>query len=195
MNNQLKGVLVGAFILLITLLLLSKCHSCRGEGRETAYEEPAEEVVVEEPAVEPEPEPEPEPTMPDAEDIGGTGDLKVVLQWDFPDDMDLSVVEPGGNRINYINKRNRRTGGFLDVDNLDGGSPGNPAAENIYWSNPPAGTYRVFVTFFSDRVGGENGGDVLVTVFNNGERSEYTVHLSHTGQTEHVVDVEFSPQN
>ncbi len=39
MNNHLKGILVGAFILLIALLLLSKCHSC-GHPREIAQLQP-----------------------------------------------------------------------------------------------------------------------------------------------------------
>lgn len=34
MNDKLKAILAGVFILLVTLLLLSRCHSCRSEAPE-----------------------------------------------------------------------------------------------------------------------------------------------------------------
>lgn len=189
MNDRMKATLAGAFILLIVLLLLSKCSSCRHQPEP----EPEPLVIVEEEVVEPEPEPEPEPPV-DEENIGGYGDLKIVLTWEFPGDIDVHVTQPNGTVINYMNKIDRRTGGNLDVDDLQGGSPGNPAAENVYWENPPQGRYSVMVKFYSERSGGENGGPVKITVFNNGERTEYPVTLRRVGQEVHVVDIDYVPR-
>lgn len=190
MNNQLKACIAGAFILLITLLLLSKCTRCRDERQpEPIAQAPVEQPVVEEPVEEP---PVEDPN--DAANIGGTGDLKIVLTWEFPGDIDIHVTQPNGNTINFRNKNDYRTGGNLDVDNLEGGRPGAPAAENVYWSNPPAGRYHVMVKFYSDRLGGENGGTVMVTVFNNGERTEYPVTLNRVGQEVDVVDIDYQPR-
>ncbi len=194
MNNQLKACIAGAFILLVTLLLLSKCTRCRDERTPEpppiAQQPVADPPVIEEPPVE-EP-PAEDPT--DAANIGGTGDLKIVLTWEFPGDIDIHVTEPNGVTINFMNKNDYQTGGNLDVDNLQGGSPGHPAAENVYWQRPPAGRYHVMVKFFSERSGGENGGTVMVTVFNNGERTEYPVTLRSVGQEVSVVDIDYQPR-
>lgn len=69
MNNYLKAYLAGAFILLIALLLLSTCRHNRGEA----------------------------PVRP--EDVGGDGDIKITLLWDFPGDLDLHVMQPNGEEI------------------------------------------------------------------------------------------------
>ncbi len=190
MNDRLKACLAGAFILLITLLLLSKCSSCRDRREYAVVEPPADTVAVVEDSVPQDPEDEPV----DVEDIGGNGDLKIVLTWEFPGDIDIHVTQPTGTIINFMNKIDMSTGGNLDVDNLQGGSPGRPAAENVYWPHPPQGLYRVEVKFYGDRPGGENGGNVLVTVFNNGQRSEYPVTLHYVGQQVHVVDIDYRPR-
>lgn len=190
MNNQLKAILAGAFILLVTLLLLSKCSSCRDQRQEIAQTPPPEQPVPPQPEEEPEQEPE-----QDVADIGGTGDLKIVLTWEYPGDIDIHVTQPSGHVIYYGDKIDPRTGGNLDVDNMDGGRPGRPAAENVYWPQPPSGRYHVMVKFFGSRVGGENGGPVKVTVFNNGERSEYEVNLNTVGQEVDVVDIDYTPRS
>lgn len=196
MNNQLKACLAGAFILLVTLLLLSKCTRCRDERQpdppQTAQTPPPQPPAVEQPVVE---DPPVVDDPNDAANIGGSGDLKIVLTWEFPGDIDIHVTEPNGNTINFRNKRDYQTGGELDVDNLEGGLPGLPAAENVYWSNPPAGRYHVMVKFYSERAGGERGGTVTVTVFNNGERTEYPVTLNYVGLEVGVVDIDYRPRN
>lgn len=69
----------------------------------------------------------------------GTGDLRFTLTWDRPGDMDLHVVTPRGNTINY--RMRNGDSGTLDRDDRTGTGP-----ENIYWaSSPPPGTYLVCV--------------------------------------------------
>lgn len=182
MNNQLKACLAGAFILLITLLLLSKCTRCRDER--------PPEVAVAAPAPAP---PQQTDNLPDVSDIGGTGDLKITLTWEFPGDIDVHVTEPSGEVINFMNKNDYETGGNLDVDNLQGGSPGNPAAENVYWPHPPAGRYHVMVKYYGERQGVTQG-TVNVTVINNGQRSDYRIHLDQVGQEVDVVDIDYRPR-
>lgn len=185
MNNHLKGILVGAFILLIALLLLSKCHSC-AQPQEIA--QTPVDSVPEAPA----PEPVPEDSVFDANDYGGNGVLKVTLAWEFPGDIDLHVYEPGGNHIYFANRRNNATTGWLDVDNLEGGRPGDPAVENVFWDNPPTGNYRVAVKFFSTRQG-VGQGDVLVVIQVNGEESRYNIRLDEVGEEVDVATVYYAP--
>lgn len=180
MNNNLKGLLVGAFILLIALLLLSKCHSC---GHPRTIDEPADTVAV---------TPEPQDSVFDANDYGGNGVLKVTLAWEFPGDIDLHVYEPGGNHIYFANRRNPDTTGWLDMDNLDGGHRGNPAVENVFWDNPPSGDYRVAVKYFSTREMVEEG-DVLVVIQVNGEENRYNIHLDEVGEEVDVATVSYAP--
>lgn len=181
MNNHLKGLLVGAFALLIALLLLSKCHSCI-DRHQTAYEEPP--VIVDE-ELPPAPEPEPPAEEPDsvfnANDYGGNGVLKVTMAWEFPSDIDLHVIEPTGNEI-YFGNRRSSTSGWLDTDNLEGGSPGEPAVENVFWETAPEGEYTVRVKYFGTREGGRHGGPVLVVIQINGEESRFNINLSHQGE-------------
>lgn len=79
-----------------------------------------------------------------------TGAVQVSLSWDTPTDVDLHVVEPGGEEI-YYDHTTSETGGVLDLDS-------NPACdidgvnnENITWTDvAPAGEYVVRVDYWSD---------------------------------------------
>jgi len=69
----------------------------------------------------------------------GEGQLRFTLTWDRPGDMDLHVVVPGNEVINY--GALSAGGGRLDRDDRSGTGP-----ENIFWSAaPPAGEYLVCV--------------------------------------------------
>ena len=66
------------------------------------------------------------------------GDPQFTLIWDTKGvDIDLHVIEPGGDRI-YFGDRNGDQGGELDVDNTWGYGP-----ENIYWLVPSKGRKKV----------------------------------------------------
>ncbi len=78
----------------------------------------------------------------------GVGDLQVTLNWSSNADIDLHVIEPGGEEIWYQNTVSSM-GGELDRDNQCADfSLGRP--ENIYWTLPPYGWYQVNVVYYED---------------------------------------------
>lgn len=119
-----------------------------------------------------------------AERIGGSGDLKITLLWDFYGDIDLHVYEPSGNHIYYGKDKNPRTGGFLDVDNTSGGPN---SGENIYWSNPPSGRYKVNINYYGTLVGA--GTCTVVVQIKDQQPHSYKVNMNRGGQTEHICNI------
>ena len=111
-----------------------------------------------------------------AQNIGGDGDLKVTLMWDFYADIDLHVIEPNGNEIYYSEKQSS-TGGYLDVDNTHGGQG---AAENIFWEqNPPHGQYKVSLVYYSEGSSTPKQGPCKVVVFKRGQEPQvFTVGMN-----------------
>lgn len=95
--------------------------------------------------------PPPPPPMPSEFDKrleeakAKTGELQISLFWEGPDDLDLHVVCPNGDIIDYGRKSG--CGGALDVDVGPGGFPTRPAVENIFWppSQAPKGHFKVYV--------------------------------------------------
>ncbi len=86
----------------------------------------------------------PEPTL-------GTGDIQFTLRWSSTADLDLAVLDPNGEEINYAN-RSSSTGGpvgrRLERPVLDRGVT-NPV-ENVFWPAGESldGLYTVAVTYF-----------------------------------------------
>jgi Ca-activated chloride channel family protein len=74
-----------------------------------------------------------------------TGDIRISLMWNNRNDLDLHVVTPGGEEINFNNPQDS-TGGHLDTDRNLYGETMRPV-ENVYWPENAAvpGNYRVFV--------------------------------------------------
>lgn len=78
----------------------------------------------------------------------GVGKLQVTLNWNSNADLDLYVIEPGGEEIYYLHTPSA-TGGALDRDNQCSDFVlGKP--ENIFWTTPPNGTYQVNVVYYQD---------------------------------------------
>jgi len=82
--------------------------------------------------------------------VVGTGELQVSISWDTETDVDLSLLEPTGNRIDFITDE-APSGGKLDLDSnvfcaIDGINNENITYENV---TPPSGEYQVEVSFFS----------------------------------------------
>jgi uncharacterized protein YfaP (DUF2135 family) len=80
----------------------------------------------------------------------GTGDVQVTLSWGTVDDLDLHVIEPGGEEI-YYGHRTSATSGSLDVDsNANCSSPEMHPVENIFWGTgaAPHGMYTVQVDYY-----------------------------------------------
>ena len=149
----MRIILVLVYVILIILLLLGLLCTCIGN-----YNQEDEETEVTR--------------------IGGTGDLKVTLQWDFYADVDLHVIEPSGEEI-YFQHSSSRTGGELDVDNTEGG-PGS--AENIFWETPPHGQYIVALVYYAQKDGypaSQQQGNCTVTIMQKDrETRPYTKRLS-----------------
>lgn len=84
------------------------------------------------------------------EDEGlGTGDVQVTLRWSSSVDLDLSVVDPGGDAISY-STRTSPSGGELDRDaNYPCETATSQPVENIFWppGAAPSGNYQVTVTY------------------------------------------------
>lgn len=82
------------------------------------------------------------------------GDLRCSLGWYNFDDLDLHMVEPGGNRIWFRDKRSPLTGGALDVDMNAGSGTTREAVENIIYPSKgrmKEGIYTVLVNQFAKR--------------------------------------------
>ncbi len=79
-----------------------------------------------------------------------TGAIQISLSWNNFNDLDLHVVPPSEERISFSHRRSK-CGGMLDVDMNAGGRQSDEPVENVFWSRTvaPAGTFQVYVHFFS----------------------------------------------
>lgn len=133
------------------LALAEDAQSCRVDRRR---EDEARRAALSPPAT-PEPD-DPGPSISDEADDrvreagGQTGEMQIVLQWDGPADLDMSVSCGGSGRISYSN-REACNGGELDVDANYEIHMDRPV-ENIHWAeSPPPGTYELRVRNHSRR--------------------------------------------
>lgn len=78
----------------------------------------------------------------------GTGELQVSLFWNDINDLDLVVETPNRDFL-YFRTKNIG-GGSMDHDkNNDRGNLSDSPVENIYWNEPPSGTYKIYVLFYN----------------------------------------------
>ena len=108
---------------------------------------------------------------------GGSGNVRVNIEWHEDVDLDLYVTDPCGDVLGYGESRSRSCHGFVgewDYDDQGNGyRDDNPNAENIVWSNGAAvGGYTVDVKHFD----GDVTANYTVRIF-YGDRSE-----THSGQ-------------
>ena len=95
---------------------------------------------------------------------GKEGAIEIGLEWNDTNDLDLHVLEPGGNRIFFGKKISGVSRGHLDVDrNAACADLTSTPVEHIYWDSfdIPDGRYRVFVHFF-DQCGVKSESDFTV---------------------------------
>ena len=106
----------------------------------------------------------------------GYGDLKVTLSWDFYADIDLYAQEPNGTVIFFDNPYSS-SGGFLDVDNRDGG---RGSTENIYWKQPKDGVYRIGISYYGPSTYNylSQSGVCKVTIMYRGRGYTYNIPMS-----------------
>ncbi len=121
-----------------------------------------------------------------------TSGLTVLLSWDTNyTDVDLHVVEPGGEEVDYRHNTSA-AGGHLHADNTTGYGP------EIYTiTKPHAGKYKVRINYYgNDRTSATESATGTVTIYQKNEkgeflRQEFTLIL--TGQSENfdVAEVRF----
>jgi len=160
---------IAALILLIIVLLCAR--TC---NRDTSIEDVSNES---------------NDAVEQADEVGNTGDLKITLMWDFQGDIDLHVLEPNRNEIYYHNPKDNSTGGYLDVDNINGG---NGSAENVYWTNPPRGKYVVALFYYqpSRSSGIAGSGYCTVVIQQKGKPAKtYSVAMSSVKEKKIVTTV------
>jgi len=117
---------------------------------------------------------------------GGTGDVQVTLTWHSSVDLDLHVIDPRSEEIDYNNDESS-SGGKLDIDNkCSNFVMGKP--ENIFWptGGAPSGTYKVKVRYYTSC---SDSGPVQYTVrvVAKGQVSTYSGTLSTSGDEDEVT--------
>lgn len=122
------------------------------------------------------------------------GVLRCSLGWFNYDDLDIHVVEPGGNEI-YYSRKISSTGGNLDVD-MNVGSPGSRSAvENIVWSDlskMKEGKYKVFIHQYKQREDIDVGFEVEIEYGGDIHKFYYNKRVSGNVI---VAEFEFSREN
>ena len=82
-----------------------------------------------------------------------TGEIEVSLIWENTNDLDLHVLDPDGEIINFANP-NSTSGGELDVDKNAACNSllTSEPVEHIVWKDlsPPVGSYRIFVNYYAN---------------------------------------------
>lgn len=118
------------------------------------------------------------------------GVLRFSMQWnedgnDGGNDLDAHCIDANGIHIYYSNRRNRDTGGNLDVDitNPASQTPDGTAVENITWpdlNKMKDGTYKFHVNNFS----GRNAGGFRAEIEFNGEVHSFDYDRSVTSDVQ-----------
>lgn len=106
----------------------------------------------------------------------GYGELKATLSWNFYADIDIHAFEPSGIHIYWNNPKSSVSGGYLDVDNREGGAG---AIENIYWEKAEEGEYDIFIDYYGESTLNDlfQTGECLVSVYCNGYGKTYRIPL------------------
>jgi hypothetical protein len=121
---------------------------------------------------------------------GGITDavMRVSLAWYNKDDLDLHVIEPNGFEIAFPNKGCRsKNSGMLDVDmNAYGPHSDTEPVENVVWTRPMDGQYRVVVNNYNKRTTERQG--FTIEVESNGSLHQYTCKSSpRSGQDNNAL--------
>lgn len=185
----LKSILYSIYPILILLLLLSNLKGCNQSIPQTANERKDSTRTVGIPERESTPV-DSTNIVEQAERTGQSGNLKVTLMWNFYGDIDLHVKQPNGREIYYDKAKDDSTGGYLDIDNRNGG---NRSAENIFWENPPKGVYDVSLTYYQESQYNRKAeaGLCSVVVFQAGKTPQtYQVKMSTVKETKQIVSIE-----
>lgn len=111
---------------------------------------------------------------------GGITDaaMRVSLAWFNKDDLDIHVIEPNGNEIYFGTKGQRSANtGMLDVDmNAYGPHSDIEPVENVVWSKPMDGKYKVVVHNHNQRTTSSQG--FTLEVESSGSLHQYNCQVS-----------------
>jgi len=119
-------------------------------------------------------------------------DLRIVIDWNKDEtDIDLHVVEPGGEECFYSHRETKK-GGRLSEDFTQGYGP-----EEFEVKNAASGLYRVRVNYYSDRYQKQQVPSFIkVTIYKNYGKENQTVNVQNlimdgqSGMIE-IADVRF----
>ncbi|MDR1785051.1 MAG: hypothetical protein LBR23_01100 [Spirochaetaceae bacterium] len=101
-----------------------------------------------------------------------SGVLEVSLLWNNRNDLDLHVITPSEEEIDFDHPADS-AGGFMDVNTNSFGETDRPV-EHILWEHSaPRGTYKVFVRNFLFHEADHGPTAFTVTVKKDGEITEY----------------------
>lgn len=120
--------------------------------------------------------------------------LRVSLAWTNSDDLDLHVIEPNCNEI-YFNNRGvkSRNTGMLDVDMNRSSSghefSGTEPVENVTWSRPMDGAYKVVVNNYNKR-STNNPGFTLELESASGVHQYSCAKSPSSGQSNHAMTLD-----
>jgi hypothetical protein len=103
----------------------------------------------------------------------GSGDVRISLTWNNINDLDLHVIDPSGEEINY-NHRASASGGLLDIDMNASPPYRRPAVENVFWPDraAPPGVYQVYVNHFRTH-GGVSDTPFTVRILIRGQTTDF----------------------
>jgi len=116
---------------------------------------------------------------------GESGELRINLQWNSSDDLDLYVTDPCGNKIYFEAVRASCNGsvGTLDVDaNADGNHLTSHPQENVFWDLAKSGSYIVKVDHYQKNTPLTTVG-FNVTIIHLGVRKDFSGNVNVGGET------------
>jgi hypothetical protein len=112
------------------------------------------------------------------------GKLQVILAWDDRNDLDLQIACPSGEEINFHHRES--CGGTLDVDaNGHAEQLTSSPIENVYFTDPPAGRYRVIVDPYS--MGEHAETPFRLTIRRDGQADRTVTGTAQNGQRHQTV--------
>ena len=120
---------------------------------------------------------------------GIKGKIEIGLLWHDFNDLDLHVIEPGGDKIFYGHKFSRRSAGALDVDRNAGcGSLTNQPVEHIVWSSTelPRGEYKILVHFYKRCHSRKPSSDYTVQLKIGDDIQTFKGSISVVNQYQHI---------
>lgn len=112
-------------------------------------------------------------------------DIKVVLIWDTPTDVDLWVIDPSGEKCYYAHK-STSNGGNLDVDIISGYGP-----ETFTMTKAMPGNYAVQVQYYSSKEKPVTRVQVYLVLYEGTAREErrrFEFIMTREHQVYHLAD-------